>query len=202
MKHFIFDMGGVIAISMNRRYIYDHLDLKISYEEFKYIFSDGDEAIKIHKGEISLEEYFEFLKKYMDTQISFQEFIEIYKGSKNGLYENTVNIIKRLKSKNEKVYLLSNLRKIDFDLFSEMFDVNIFDKMYLSYELNMVKPNDDIYQYVIKSIGDDPTTIVFFDDNEANVKSALSNGINAYKVTGENIKDVVLKTPVLNKIIL
>lgn len=193
MKHFIFDMGGVIAISMDRKYIYEHLDLKVDYEQFKYLFSDGEQACKIHRGEITLEEYFEFLKQYMNTLITFDAFMKIYRGSKNELYHDTVELIRTLKNDGQKVYLLSNLREIDFHLFKEKFDVSLFDKMFLSYEIGMIKPNDDIYQYVIKSIGDLPQNMYFFDDNWENVQAGLRNGIQAFQVTGEDIKEVFEK---------
>ncbi len=193
MKHYIFDMGGVISISMDRKFIYQHLDLNIDYEKFKYIFSDGEEAQKIHKGLITLKQYFKFLTQFMNTRISFEKFMDIYKGSKKGLYKDTVEIIKQLKIGENKVYLLSNLREIDFELFKEKFDVSLFDKMFLSYEIGMIKPNDNIYQYVIKNIGDIPQNLYFFDDNENNVEAALENGINAFQVTGENIKEIFCK---------
>ncbi len=197
MKHFIFDLGGVIVKPMRRGYIYDRLNCSIDYEEFKYLFSDGEEAIKLHKGEITIEEYFEFLKKYIKVKISIDEFIEIYKNSKVGFYKDTVDIMKKLKLYGYKVYLLSNLRKIDFDFFAEGFDVLLFEKMFLSYEIDMLKPNDDIYQYVINSINDKPNNMYFFDDNENNVNAALKNKINAYKVTGENIKEIFSKEKAL-----
>lgn len=193
MKHFIFDLGGVIIKPMNRKYIYDKLKCSLSYEEFKYLFSNGEEASKLHKREITLEEYFDFLKKYINVEISLDEFIEIYRNSKLGFYQDTVNIIKKLKSLGIKVYLLSNLREIDFEFFQEEFDISVFDSMFLSYEIDMLKPSDSIYQYVINAINDKPENMYFFDDSENNVNAALKNKINAYKVTGENIKEVFKK---------
>ena len=37
------------------------------------------------------------------------------------------------------------------------------------------------------------TYLYFFDDNENNVEAALENGINAFQVTGENIKEIFCK---------
>lgn len=193
MKHFVFDLGGVIAKPMDRKNIYDNLNLTIDYEQFKYIFSDGEEATKVHKGQMSIEKYFEFLKQYLKKETSFQEFIKIYQKSKKGLYEDTVEIINKLKSSGFKIYLLSNLREIDFEIFQKGFDTSIFTEMFLSYDIDMLKPNDDIYQYMLNKINDLPSNIYFFDDNENNINGALRNGINAYKVTGDNIKEVITK---------
>ena len=63
--------------------------------------------------------------------------------------------------------------------------------MFLSYKIGMLKPNDNIYQYVIKSLETLPENIYFFDDNKENVEGAIKNKINAFQVTGLTIKNKV-----------
>ena len=46
---------------------------------------------------------------------------------------------------------------------------------------------------MIDALKCDPDNIIFFDDNEKNVNIANQLGINAYQVTGENIKEVFYK---------
>ena len=83
------------------------------------------------------------------------------------------------------------MKEIDYEKFIKHFDVSIFDEMFLSFKLGMLKPNDDIYQYVINKLNTKPENIYFFDDNKENVDGAIRNGINAYQVTGETVKKVV-----------
>lgn len=54
-----------------------------------------------------------------------------------------------------------------------------FDDIFLSCGLGMVKPDDCIYQEVIKRLGVKAEEIVFFDDSEKNCIAARRNGINA-----------------------
>jgi putative hydrolase of the HAD superfamily len=59
-----------------------------------------------------------------------------------------------------------------------------------SYEIGLLKPEIEIYEYAIGKLSCNPDEIVFFDDNEANVQTAIKAGMNAYKVTGfEDLKD-------------
>lgn len=187
MKYFIFDLGGVLVKPMKIEKIYTNFSWKITYEEFKNKFTVSDEAINLHKGLITTKEYFSFLKQFIREDISFSDFLEVYRKSKRGIYDEVQKIIIQLKESEYKVCLLSNLRKLDFDIYQENYDTTIFDNLFLSYELNLLKPSKEIYEYVIKYLDVSPDQIYFFDDSSNNVEAAKECGINAYQVTGENI---------------
>ena len=190
MKYFVFDLGGVLSVPMVSKKLYEQIEWKVSYDKFLDKFNNSAESIKVHKGEISTKDFFEYLKGYMDDDITLEEFKNIYVNN-NKFFTDTIEIIKKLKNLGYKVYLLSNLKEIDYEKFIKHFDVSIFDEMFLSFKLGMLKPNDDIYQYVINKLNTKPENIYFFDDNKENVDGAIRNGINAYQVTGETVKKVV-----------
>lgn len=190
MKYFVFDLGGVLSVPMVSKKLYGQIKWKVSYDEFLDKFNNSAESIKVHKGEISTKDFFEYLKGYMDDDITLEEFKNIYVNN-NKFFTDTIEIIKKLKNLGYKVYLLSNLKEIDYEKFIKHFDVSIFDEMFLSFKLDMLKPNDDIYQYAINKLNTKPENIYFFDDNKENVDGAIRNGINAYQVTGETVKKVV-----------
>ena len=197
MKYFVFDLGGVLSVPMVSKKLYEQIEWKVSYDKFLDKFNNSAESIKVHKGEISTKEFFEYLKRYMNDNITLEEFKNIYVNN-NEFFNDTIETIKKLKNLGYKVYLLSNLKEIDYEKFIKHFDVSIFDEMFLSFKLGMLKPNDDIYQHVINKLNTKPENIYFFDDNKENVEGAIKNGINAYQVTGETVKKVVKE--ILNKI--
>ena len=190
MKYFVFDLGGVLSVPMVSKKLYEQIKWKVSYEEFLDKFNNSEESIKVHKGEISTKEFFEYLKRYMDDNITLEEFNNIYVNN-NKFFNDTIEIIKKLKNLGYKVYLLSNLKEIDYEKFIKHFDISIFNELFLSFKLGMLKPNDDIYQHVINKLNTKPENIYFFDDNKENVEGAIKNGINAYQVTGETVKKAV-----------
>lgn len=190
MKYFVFDLGGVLSVPMVSKKLYEQIEWKVSYDKFLDKFNNSAESIKVHKGEISTKEFFEYLKRYMNDNITLEEFKNIYVNN-NEFFNDTIETIKKLKNLGYKVYLLSNLKEIDYEKFIKHFDVSIFDELFLSFKLGMLKPNDDIYQYVINKLNTKPENIYFFDDNKENVDGAIRNGINAYQVTGETVKKVV-----------
>ena len=197
MKFFVFDLGGVLSVPMVSKKLYEQIKWKVSYEEFLDKFNNSEESIKVHKGEISTKEFFEYLKGYMNDNITLEEFKNIYVNN-NEFFKDTIETIKKLKNLGYKVYLLSNLKEIDYEKFIKHFDVSIFDEMFLSFKLDMIKPNDDIYKYVINKLNTKPENIYFFDDNKDNIDGAIRNGINAYQVTGKTVKKVA--EGILNKI--
>lgn len=67
-----------------------------------------------------------------------------------------------------------------------------FDNLYLSYQMHLMKPDDEIYIKMIKDLGVSSSSIYFFDDSQVNVDAAKKLGINAYCVTGDTINKINL----------
>ena len=190
MKYFIFDLGGVLSVPMDIKGLYNQIEWKINYDEFVEKFNFSKETEKAHKGKLKTKEFFEYLKQYMNEDVTLSEFKDMYINN-NIFFQDTIQIIKYLKKLEYMVCLLSNLKEIDYEKFLQNFDTSIFDEMFLSYKLGMLKPDDNIYQYVIDKLKASPEDIYFFDDNKENVDSAIRNGIQAYQVTGLNIKEKI-----------
>ena len=162
-------------------------------------FKNDKSVDDIHKGLISTEEYIDKMIKFTGSNKTIDEYISIFTGPiRNGLFKDTVEIIDKLKKNNQKICMLSNLRKLDFEWFKTRYDINNFDKLYLSYEMHLVKPNKDIYEEMIKDLKTEVENIYFFDDNQDNVNTAKELGINAYRVTGDSIKNVFLDEKLIN----
>ena len=66
------------------------------------------------------------------------------------------------------------------------------DKVYLSFELGMRKPDKEIYQYVQNNLKIPPEKILFIDDLEINTEVAKSCGWQALKATGRELDKIKL----------
>lgn len=193
-KIFVFDLGNVIVRPMSIKKLYEKLNCQVSFEDFYEYLKNDQSSEEIHKGLISTEEYIKKILKFSESDKTMEECISIFTGPiRNGLFQNTVEIIDRLKEENKRICLLSNLRQINFEWFSTQYDINKFDNLYLSYQMHLMKPEDKIYIEMIKDLGVSADSIYFFDDSKANVDTAKRLGIKAYCVTGNTIKDLVLK---------
>ena len=187
---FLFDLGNVLAKSLDDYYLYNKLNCKIPYNEFLQYWWSDDLVLKAHMGLATDDEHVEALLKFCKSDLSINQFYEIYNSLDNSLYDETLEIINELKNKGYKVGLLSNLRLMDYKRYEEQIKKINFDYLFLSYEIKCIKPSSDIYLQVIDALDCEADNIIFFDDNQKNVNGAKQLGINAYQVTGENIKEI------------
>ena len=87
----------------------------------------------------------------------------------------------RLK-KSYNIFLLSNTNPIAMGKVRDIFSTygidinNCFDKMYLSYQMKMVKPNSDIFLKLLEDSGIKAEESLFIDDGEMNINTANSLG--------------------------
>lgn len=190
---FLFDLGNVLAKSLDDYGLYNKLNCKISYYEFLQYWWGDDLVLKAHMGLATDDEHVEALLKFCKSDLSIKQFYEIYNGLDNSLYDDTVEIINDLKNKGSKIGILSNLRLMDYKRYKQQIEKINFDYIFLSYEMKCIKPSSDIYLQVIDALDCEADNIIFFDDNQKNVNGAKQLGINAYQVTGENIKEIFYK---------
>ena len=96
------------------------------------------------------------------------------------------DIVRDVKKSGKKLYLLSNfnprLRTEPYPILSE------FDALVISGEINKVKPDRAIYDYLLATYALNPEECIFIDDNPANIAMAESLGITGYLFDGDATK--------------
>lgn len=187
-KVILFDFFGVISSEVSpiffKRY-FNEEEAKIVKEE---IMSKGD------KGELNEEEIYDLIAKRVNetplkVKEDFKELIHIN-------YE-LVNYIKELK-KEYRIYLLSNaissfLRRI----LKENNLYELFNEVYISGEIKLIKPYQEYFNYVIEKESLDPSMCIMIDDNKKNIEGAISCNLNGIVFT--NNKDLKEKLDIFLK---
>ncbi|MFL0245361.1 HAD-IA family hydrolase [Candidatus Clostridium stratigraminis] len=77
------------------------------------------------------------------------------------------------------MFLLSNFHRSAFErvsLENEFF--NLFDGRIISYEINLIKPEKEIYNRLLKTYNLEPEETLFIDDMQENINSAKELKIN------------------------
>ena len=59
---------------------------------------------------------------------------------------------------------------------------DLFEKIFLSYEMGIMKPHPDIYQRVLEEAGIRAEETLFLDDNADNIRAASALGIQTIHV--------------------
>lgn len=101
-----------------------------------------------------------------------------------------INLIKDLKLKGYKIFLLSNINEHTFINVNKSELFNIVDGYVLSYIEHQVKPYKAIYKTLINRYSLNPVETVFIDDNQNNINTAKELGFIAKKVEPDNYDSV------------
>ena len=188
----IFDFGNVFI----------NLDIenaiKHTFETFK-IDEFSEEMIAFNslyeQGLISTEEFIEFYAENF-PEVSEEELITVWNMMLKDFPKHRLEFLQQLKNDSKyKLILLSNTNELHITwvkenvVFFEAFK-NCFDAFYLSHEINLRKPNNDIFEFVLEENTIEAKNCLFIDDNEANCKTAVSLGIKTWHLSPEN-EDVV-----------
>ena len=188
----IFDFGNVFI----------NLDIenaiKHTFETFK-IDEFSEEMIAFNslyeQGLISTEEFIEFYAENF-PEVSEEELITVWNMMLKDFPKHRLEFLQQLKNDSKyKLILLSNTNELHIDwvkenvVFFEAFK-NCFDAFYLLHEINLRKPNNDIFEFVLEENTIEAKNCLFIDDNEANCKTAVTLGIKTWHLNPEN-EDVV-----------
>lgn len=87
--------------------------------------------------------------------------------------EETVDILKEVKARGRRTYILSNFHLLSYENVASRYDFfRYFDGGVISCREKMVKPDREIYDTLIERYGINPNESLFIDDAKANIESA------------------------------
>ena len=187
IKTIIFDFGNVF-INLNLEGAH-----KFALDTFK-IDSLSEEMLAFNsfyeQGLISTDELLEFYSENF-PKLSKEELIEIWNFMLKDFPKHRLDFLKELKETSKyKLILLSNTNALHIDWIKEQVSFyedfkNCFDAFYLSHEINLVKPNIDIFDFVLNENKLKANECLFVDDNQDNIKTANGLKIKTWHINPE-----------------
>ncbi len=191
VKLILFDLGGVVFKRFNRVQFAKDIQANIPPEEFgKYLYTENYFEF-FEKRYSTKEEYARYIKTMTGSPLSIDEIIIMYRKNLGDINLNSYKAFGEFKKLGIKVGILSNISTIWADEIDEVISNLNPDYKFYSYEIGMVKPYDNIYQYVLKNVPFKANEIIFLDDNKDNVKGAKRNGIEGIRVSFDEMFDVL-----------
>ncbi|MDT0295562.1 HAD family phosphatase [Mesonia ostreae] len=106
--------------------------------------------------------------------------------------KHRLSFLKELKEKGDfQLILLSNTNDLHISWIKQNIDFyeefkSFFDAFYLSHEINLRKPNANIYEFVIKKHRLKPEEVLFIDDTQENTDAAKNLGIKVWNINPAN----------------
>ncbi|MFX1320061.1 MAG: HAD family hydrolase [Promethearchaeota archaeon] len=194
IKHFIFDFGGVmIEKTFILKNLFDLIqsDLNITiptsedsyFRKFRRSLSSGRISAKEFLEKIFDKYYYPSQKKdgaLPPKKVNVEYYLEIWFELYSMLTHfssDMAETIERLHKAGYIVSLMSNTFDIHAksNLLKGFYD--IFDHVFLSNEIGLIKPNMDKYKYVLKKLDTSPKKCIFIDDKIRNLVPARELGI-------------------------
>jgi len=180
IRNIIFDFGGVIVDLDKQRCLqaFQKLGLKdiasyVSEHRCEDLFFD------MEIGRIGVEEFCQEARRITNSNVSDEQIIWAWNELLGDIAPWKIERLKELK-KHYRLFLLSNTNPIHWHKCDKELD-GIFEKAFLSYELHLSKPSEEIFREVIKQAGVKPEETIFFDDSTANCEAAAKTGLKAIK---------------------
>jgi len=182
IKAVILDLG-VVIINI------DQEKTLRAFERLGIDLEDINESMPIfkqyEKGEISDEDFIRTLKTALKGNATEEKIIKAWNAMILDIPAYRFRLIEKLRE-HYKVYLLSNTNSIHIKEIRDYINTyhqnedwqNTFDKMFLSYEIGLRKPEPGFYEHVLNEINLKADETIFIDDSRANIKGAEKLGIN------------------------
>lgn len=187
IKNILFDLGGVLY----------ELDFAQLEKNFSLLHKKG-EAIPYSKhaqheifslyetGKATSTEFRDVLRQEFQLEGTDAAIDSAWNSLLVQMYPNRVELLKGLKSK-FRIALLSNTNEIHIrhvaDECSELF--NQFERLFLSYEIGLRKPNADIFEFALNEMNFLPSETLFIDDSPQHIECAKSVGLQTFWVKNE-----------------
>lgn len=97
---------------------------------------------------------------------------------------DTLALLRELHGNGHPIYGLSNIPSERFDNLRRQYDFwELFSGFVISGKIKMVKPQREIYEYLLQTHSLDPATCIFLDDSAGNIEGAGAVGIRGVVFT-------------------
>ncbi len=187
IKNVIFDMGNVM-FNYDRDYLLSHFYTGKDFELLK------EKAFKnwelLDEDAMSLDEY------YKDVENELPPYLSHYALSALKTWEyfmtqnkEVISLIRELKQKGYKLYILSNITKHFVNIQYKFPILKEFDGLVFSSLIKSVKPNKEIYEYLLNKYNLNPEECIFIDDTKKNLAGAARFGIKTFHFQS-NVKEL------------
>lgn len=187
IKNLIIDFGGVLIDLNRQRCVENFKRLGLpNVEVILDIYHQQDFFQKYEKGLITSAEFRDVIREKIGKPVADAQIDDAWNSFLVSIPAAKLDLLLNLR-KDYVVYLLSNTNEIHWQWSCQhafpykTFRVeDYFEHIYLSYEMNMAKPDAEIFQKVLDDTGIIPAETLFIDDSAANCRAAEALGITTY----------------------
>lgn len=203
IKNIIFDMGGVLVgldaarcISAFRQIGCEKIAFYVEEHRTEDLFLDTE------LGRITQEEFCGEVRRITGCNATDKQIVWAWNQLLTGIDDEKKARLAQL-AQNRRLFLLSNTNIMHWHECRDRYfpyqglgAADYFERIFLSYEMHMAKPQACIFEQALAEAGIDAADTLFVDDSLENCRAAESLGINAlHETTGRRWLDVLKPEP-------
>lgn len=201
VRTIIFDLGGVL-LDIDLNYCLERVKaLGVDFDAFSKqgeavektgvkpaVMGEGlvaNGVLHLYQvGGISTEAFLAGVQRACRPGTTREEVLEAWNSCCIDIPKYRLEKVKELKERGYTICMLSNTNDAHWqDIRSRCFGGQevvdgLFDHVFLSQEMHMAKPNDDIFMEVLRQIGAKAEDCLFIDDSTANLEAAAALGFH------------------------
>jgi len=195
IKTVAFDLGGVIITIDQSQAISRFKEIgATNVEEWLDPYTQTGIFGDLEHGLISAEDFRKELSRLIGKEVTKGQCAYAWQGYAKDVPARNLELVRKLRQQGYRVVLLSNTNPyMMMWAMSPEFDgqghslADYFDHCYLSYEMKLMKPSENIFRQVLMQEQTFPDEILFVDDGPRNVAAASQLGFRTF--CPENGKD-------------
>lgn len=188
IKNLIIDFGGVIINLTRNRCIeaFESLGVQDIREQIVNNYQHKDLFMQVEIGSITTAGFRDGIRRLSGQALTDEQIDNAWIAMLDDVPDYKLNLLLDLR-KHYNTMLLSNTNEIHWEWsertcfsYKGHHVSDFFNRIYLSYKLHMLKPNADIFEYVLQDAGIKPEETLFIDDATPNCRTAESLGLHTY----------------------
>ena len=143
----------------------------------KWLHSEAVRAFE--SGTIDSDAFADHVVEEFDLSISPSEFITAFETWADSLFDGVEDLLDSLRG-SYRLATMSNTNTIHWPRLTEEMKLGtLIDTHFPSHKSGLLKPDAEAFDHVIRQLAVPPEQILFFDDNEINVKAAHRSSLQA-----------------------
>ncbi len=186
IKNVVFDMGNVLLRYDPELPLNAFCHSEAEKDLIRRELFQGPEWVQGDLGTIEDEDRFELIKKRVSPKHweALQNCCEKWYRYMQPI-EGAISFCERLRQRGYRLFVLSNASNAFHWFFPANVPKEYFEGIVVSAEIHLLKPDREIYEYLLKRYGLKAEECLFLDDLPENVEGARAVGMNAMQFLGD-----------------
>lgn len=180
----LFDLGGVLVQWEGSDGLLELTEGRLSREDARKFWLHSPWVRRFEAGRCSGMDFASGAVEELGLAVSAEEFLARFTGWDRGPLPGAHSLLEELRPR-FVLACLSNNNEIHWPRIRDEFGFGrLFDKRYLSHEIGLIKPEREIFDYVLRDLSRPAESILFLDDNPECVEAARAVGMRAELARG------------------